>query len=132
YRLGAVRVGGDTKAGIGFPGSLSAIIVAARAETGHRGDSAPDVDHRVLHVEAGVPFRDAESIPRQWRRKRRAHHQLCCLRRLGLSVRVVADSNWCRWRGGASRSRAPSLVSQFPALMPDWRTPLRDTIPWSI
>jgi hypothetical protein len=41
------------KQGSVFPGSLSAIIVAARAETGHRNNSAPDIDHRVLHVEAG-------------------------------------------------------------------------------
>ena len=56
------------------------------------------VAHQMLTIaycmlKKGVPFRDAESIPRQRRRKRRAHHHLCCLRRLGLSVRVVADSN---------------------------------------
>jgi len=56
------------------------------------------VAHQMLTIaycmlKQGVPFRDAESIPRQRRRKRRAHHHLCCLRRLGLSVRVVADSN---------------------------------------
>jgi transposase len=56
------------------------------------------VAHQMLTIaycmlKQGVPFRDAESVPRQRRRKRRAHHHLCCLRRLGLSVRVVADSN---------------------------------------
>jgi transposase len=36
-----------------------------------------------------VPFRGAESAPRQRRRERRAHHHLRCLRRLGLSVEVT-------------------------------------------
>lgn len=56
------------------------------------------VAHQMLTIaycmlKQGLPFHDAESIPRQRRRKRRAHHHPCCLRRLGLSVRVVADSN---------------------------------------
>ena len=56
------------------------------------------VAHQMLTIaycmlKQGVPFRDAESVPRQRRRKRRAHHHPSCLRRLGLSVRVAADSN---------------------------------------
>ena len=38
-----------------------------------------------------VPFRGAESAPRQRRRERRAHHHLRCLRRLGLSVKVTTS-----------------------------------------
>jgi transposase len=56
------------------------------------------VAHQMLIIvycmlKQGVPFRDAENAPRQRRRNRRAHHHLRCLRRLGLSVRVVANSD---------------------------------------
>jgi transposase len=41
----------------------------------------------------GIPFRGAETAPQQRRRQRRAHHHLRCLRRLGVSVRIMADQD---------------------------------------
>lgn len=43
-------------------------------------------------LKQGVPFRGAESAPKQRRRQRRAHHHLRCLRRLGLSVQIMPGS----------------------------------------
>jgi transposase len=36
-----------------------------------------------------VPFNGAQNVPRQRRRKHRAHHHLRCLRRLGLTVQIT-------------------------------------------
>ena len=48
----------------------------------------------ILHcmLQQGVPFRGAESAPQQRRRQRRAHHHLRCLRHLGVSVQILAES----------------------------------------
>jgi transposase len=49
----------------------------------------------ILHcmLTRSVAFRGAETAPQQRRRHRRAHHHLRCLRRLGLSVQVLAGSD---------------------------------------
>jgi transposase len=49
----------------------------------------------ILHcmLKQGVPFRGAETAPQQRRRQRRAHHHLRCLRRLGVSVQIVAGAD---------------------------------------
>ncbi len=41
-------------------------------------------------LKLSVPFRGAEDAPQQRRRQRRAHHHLRSLRRLGVSVQVLA------------------------------------------
>lgn len=45
-------------------------------------------------LKQGVPFRGAESAPKQRRRERRAHHHLQCLRRLGLTVEIALASEF--------------------------------------
>jgi transposase len=49
----------------------------------------------ILHymLTQGAPFRGAETVPQQRRRQRRAHHHLRCLRRLGISVQIVASAD---------------------------------------
>jgi transposase len=49
----------------------------------------------ILHwmMKLGMPFRGAASAQQQRRRKRRAHHHLRCLRRLGITVEIVAGAD---------------------------------------
>jgi transposase len=56
------------------------------------------VAHQMLTIlyymlKQGVPFRGSETAPQQRRRQRRAHHHLRCLRRLGLTVQIVAGTD---------------------------------------
>jgi transposase len=56
------------------------------------------VAHQMLSIlyymlKQGVPFRGSETAPQQRRRQRRAHHHLRCLRRLGLTVQIVAGTD---------------------------------------
>lgn len=45
-----------------------------------------------LMLKQGLPFRGAESAPKQRRRQRRAHHHLKCLRRLGICVQILSGA----------------------------------------
>jgi transposase len=49
----------------------------------------------ILHcmLKQGIPFRGADTAPKQRRRQRRAHHHLRCLRHLGVSVQILAGAD---------------------------------------